>query len=200
MSRQSRAKRIQERKLNRDLYVERVEKKKTSTKSPDQLKLLINPEDTPKNPLTHARLMEWLADTGWVEGYIRKRINPLSVHLIDDFTQSIWLVILTRDPEYIMKSWYTGKGYFVNLIKRIIDIQLIGVQEVTFLENKRYHLHHFGLTDDQWRKLENGELKINYSSAYPEYIKSPTGNKKKNCKVAINEEVEGNVETELYDY
>ena len=77
MSRQSRAKRIQERKLNRDLYVERVEKKQTSTKSPEQLKLLINPEDTPENPLTHARLMEWLADTGWVEGYISEQTEEL---------------------------------------------------------------------------------------------------------------------------
>lgn len=200
MSRNSRAKRIQQRKLNRDLYVERVEKKQTSTKSPEQLKLLINPEDTPENPLTHARLMEWLADTGWVEGYIRKRIHPLSVHLIDDFTQSIWLVILTRNPDYMMKSWYIGKGCFVNLIKRIIDIQLIGVQEVTFLENKRFHLHHFGLTDYQWELLENGELKINYSSAYPEYIKPPSGNKKKNCRVAIDDNTEGIVETELYNY
>lgn len=199
MSRQSRAKRIQERKLNRDLYVEKVEKKKTSTKSPDQLKLLINPEDTPKNPLTHARLMEWLADTGWVEGYIRKRIHPLSVHLIDDFTQSIWLEILTVKPEYIMDSWYKGKGYFVNLIKRIIDIQLTSLSNVTYLENKRYHLTHFGLTEDQWRHLEDGDLKINFSSAYPEYIKCPSGNRKKNCKVAIKEHNEATVETKLYE-
>lgn len=199
MSRESRAKRIQERKLNRDLYVEKIEKKKTGTKSPDQLKLLINPEDTPKNPLTHSRLMEWLADTGWVEGYIRKRIHPLSVYLIDDFTQSIWLVILSVKPEYMMNSWYSGKGRFVNLIKRIIDIQLVSMNNITFLENRRYHLYNFSLSDDQWKKLENGEKKINYSVAYPEYIKPPTGNRKKNCIVAVDENTEGIVESDLIE-
>ena len=164
-------------------YEEITKKKKLSRKSIEELKLLTNPEDTPDNPLTHSRLMEWLANTGWVEGYIRKRISPMDAHLIEDFTQSIWLVILKIRHEYVMEIWYHGKGRFVNFIKRVVDLQLFSRAQ-TYKENKHWHHVHALLDDDQWRNFEDG---INHSTAinaYPEKYNCPSGNRKKMVRIA----------------
>lgn len=148
-------------------------------KTAEELKLLINPEDTPQNPLTYHRLMEWLADTGWVYGYIRKRISPMGEWLYEDYAQSIWLCILEVKQETIMRVWYTGKGAFVNYIKMIIDTQLKSVTCANYYTNQRFHNTHCLLTDSQWRAFEEGHPDSFYEDAFPVRCESPTGNIKK---------------------
>lgn len=191
------AKQIQRRTTTKQKYVEKVKTKQTHTKSPDQLKLLTNPEDTPKNPLTFHRLMEWLADTGWVEGYVRKRISPMDANLIEDYTQSVWECILRMKPDYVMNSWKTGKGKFVNLMKCVIDLQLRCAAQV-YKENKQWHHIHTTITDEQWELLENGNRDITWTDRFPVKYNCPSGNRKKMVKVEY-EDLPTHVETELTD-
>lgn len=165
------------------VYQEVVQKSSKKNKTPDQLKLLLNPEDTPQNPLTYHRLMDWLADTGWVEGYIRKRISPMDAHLIEDYTQSIWLAILTVKQDYIMNSWYSGKGRFVCLMKKIIDIQLHCTSTDTYKTNKHWHHMHTTLTDESWRLFEDGDTHTTWTDRFPVKYNCPSGNRKKMVKV-----------------
>ena len=171
-------KRVESNSNRQAAYKEVVEKRSKTTKSPDQLKLLINPEDTTTNPLTYHRLMDWLANTGWVEGYIRKRISPMDALLIEDYTQSIWVQILLIKPDLMMEIWYNGKGCFVNYIKRLIDIQLHCKSHV-YNENKHFHHTHITLSDEQWDPFENAVPETMFTDSFPERYNCPSGNRKK---------------------
>lgn len=164
-------------------YNKTVKKSKPKQKSPDQLKLLLNPEDTPQNPLTWERLMDWLANTGWVEGFIRKKISPMDAHLIEDYTQSIWVAILTIKKERMMEIWYHGKGAFVNYLKTVMGIQLKSVCCEAYKTNKHFHHTHISLSEDQWYNLEEGNTTTYYEQAYPVKYQCPSGNYKKNIIV-----------------
>lgn len=176
-------KRLQNNANRQAAYKDIVEKKRVSKKSVEELKLLTNPEDTAENPITWERLMDWLANTGWVEGYIRKRISPMDAYLIEDFTQSIWVCILRVKKEYIMEVWSHGKGKFVNFMKRVIDLQLFSRAQ-TYKENKEWHHIHSLLDEDQWSLFENGNNHSTTIHAYPEKYNNPSGNRKKMVRVA----------------
>lgn len=171
-------KRVKRASQKKQIYKEIVEKK-TQKKTPEQLKLLINPEDTPDNPLDYHKLMVWLADTGWVEGYVRKRISPMDAHLYEDFAQSVWVAILSLDPIGMMEVWYHGKGCFVNYIKRVIDLQLCSTSLQTYKVNKHFYHTHALLSDEQWRHFEEGDIEATDVDVYPVKYMCPTGNKKK---------------------
>lgn len=169
-------------------YEERVAKKKRNFKTPDQLALLLNPEDTPENPLTYSRLMDWLANTGWVYGYVRKQISPMDALLYEDFAQHVWLVILELKPELIMEVWYHGKPQFINFIKRVIDVQLHSTSTPTYLVNKRFHHQHCTLDDTQWQNFLEGNEDTTNIVSYPARYECPSGNRKK--MVVIEHDVE----------
>ena len=175
-------------------YQERVAKQKGMTKTPDQLALLLNPEDTPENPLTYSRLMNWLAHTGWVHGYVRKRISPMDAILYEDYAQSVWLVILELNPELIMEVWYNGKGRFINFLKRVIDVQLYSTSTSTYLTNKRFHHIHCTLSDEQWLNFEEGNEDTTSTKTYPVKYECTSGNRKKMIKM------EHDIETIHSDY
>ena len=163
----------------KEVYKEIVKKSPRKNKTPDQLKLLTNPEDTAQNPLTFSRLMEWLASTGWVEGYVRKRISPMDAHLYEDYAQSVWIVILELKPEYVMEVWYHGKGRFVNFMKRVIDCQLCHRFTLTYNTNKHFHHTHLTLSDEQWKAFEEGIPVTEFTDSYPVKYNCPSGNRKK---------------------
>lgn len=169
-----------------EAYQEVVKKRSKTTKSPENLRLLMNPEDTPENPLTFHRLMEWLAWTGWVYGYVRKRISPMDAHLYEDYAQSVWLTILELRPEYVMEVWYHGKGKFVNFMKRVIDCQL-QYRTNTYHLNKHFHHTHLTLTDEQWMRFEEGETDSTFIDSYPVKYNCPSGNRKKMVQVEHEE-------------
>lgn len=174
--------------LNKDLvYKERI-KKVQKKHTAEEVPLLINPIDTPDNPLTRDRLMDWLASTGWVYGYVRKRISPMNAHLYEDYSQSVWQSILEVKPEKIMDVWYTGKGKFVNYIKRIIDIQLKSTSCLNYNTNQRFHNTHCLLTDDQWTSFEEGGTDSYMTDSFPVKYNCPTGNKAKMIRVEHDEQ------------
>lgn len=154
-------------------------KRVASKKIVESKPLLINPIDTPTNPLTYHRLMDWLARTGWVEGYIRKRISPMDAHLIEDYTQTIWEVILAVKSDTIMEVWYHGKGKFINFMKAVIDIQLRSVSCKTYNENKRFHHIHCTLSDEQWHAFAEGNTTSTWTDTYPVKYMPKSGNRKK---------------------
>ena len=169
-------------------YQERVTKKKGTKKTPDQLALLLNPEDTPQNPLTYSRLMDWLANTGWVYGYVRKRISPMDALLYEDYAQTVWLEILQLKPELIMEVWYNGKGKFINFLKRVIDVQLYSTSTQTYKTNKHWHHTHCTLSEDQWFNFEEGNEDTTNTITYPVKYDCPSGNRKK--MVAMEHDIE----------
>lgn len=173
--------------LNKDkIYKERIEKHHFKHTA-EELPLLINPEDTPQNPLTYQRLMDWLASTGWVYGYVRKRISPMDAHLYEDFAQHCWLAILTAKPERIMEIWHNGKGAFVNYIKRIIDIQLKSTNNPNYTTNKLFHHTHCTLSDEQWKHFIDGENTSSWVDTFPVKYSCPSGNRKKMVKLEYEE-------------
>ena len=174
--------------LNKDMVYQERMKKTKKKHTAEELPLLINPIDTPSNPLTHSRLMDWLASTGWVYGYVRKRISPMDAALYEDYAQHCWLSILQVKPERMMEIWYTGKGAFVNYIKRIIDVQLKSTTCPNFYVNKRFHHNHCLLSDDQWSLLEEGTTTATYVDAVPVKYNCPSGNRKKMVQVGFEEQ------------
>ena len=120
-------------------------------------KYLINPEDTPENPLTWDRLMAWLVDTGWVDALIRKFISPLDQHVADDMFQETWLQILEVPKDKLMGIWYKGKGKFTNYIKSIITNNLISSTSAVYSRIKSPYTRMMYLSDEGWSRFEDGE-------------------------------------------
>lgn len=169
-----------QRNINKDIiYQERVKTVKSRKHTAEELPLLINPIDTPDNPLTYSRLMEWLANTGWVYGYIRKRLSPMDAYLYQDIAQSIWLSILEVKQETMMRVWYTGKGKFINYIKRVVDTQLRISNGPNYNTNKRFHRTHYLLTDEQWKAFEEGSTNSTFIDTFPVRYNCPSGNRAK---------------------
>lgn len=134
-------------------------------------KYLINPEDTPENPLTWDRLMAWLVDTGWVDSLIRKYTSPLDQHVADDMFQETWLQILEVPKDKLMEIWYRGKGKFTNYIKSIITNNLISQSSTVYCKIKRPYTYMVHLTDEGWSRFEDGEKHNKAKVIFP--IKGP---------------------------
>ena len=180
------AKSIKRNSIKDAVYKERITKQKFHHHA-EQLPLLINPEDTDENPITWERLMEWLASTGWVYGYVRKRISPMDAILYEDFAQHCWLAILQIKKDRIMEIWKNGKGAFVNYIKRVIDIQLKSTTNPNYQTNKHFHHTHCLLTDEQWKHFEEGETISSWVDSYPVKYNCPSGNRKKMVRIEHEE-------------
>ena len=120
-------------------------------------KYLINPEDTPENPLTWERLISWLVETGWCDAMIRKFISPLDQHVADDMFQETWLQILEVPKDKLMGIWYKGKGKFTNYIKSIITNNLISKSSIVYRNIKAPYTKMMTLDDSAWKKFERGE-------------------------------------------
>lgn len=119
--------------------------------------LMVNPEDTDENPLTHQRLMNWLADTGYVEGFFYKKLSPLDLPYADDYLQEVWVQILKVPPERIMYMWYKGKGAFVNYIKAIITNNIVSSNSPVYNAVRGGTKELVHLDDAGWNHLDNDE-------------------------------------------
>ena len=116
-----------------------------------EYKLMTNPPE----PLTWQILMNWLSDTGWVEGFIGKRISPLDRLYFADYVQECWVQILEVPQDKMMEIWYRGKGKFVNYIKSIIVNNIYSKSSHCFKNIREAGKHEMFLTDEQWIKLDN---------------------------------------------
>ena len=162
---------------------------------PKHYKLLNNPEDTESNPLTWDRLMEWLADTGYIEGLVGKRISPLDRAYLEDYIQEVWVQILEVPPEKILDVYRRGKGKFVNYLKSIVMNNIYSNSSHLY-KNLRAGQHELVHLDDAgWRHLEDDQdVEITLSF--------PTITKEKGIKDRVSfeyEKISTHSENKLYD-
>lgn len=143
---------------------------------PRHHKWLTNLEDTESNPLTRDRLLQWMVDTGYIEGFVRKRTSPLDYNHIDDYIQSVWEQICLIPEEKLLEIYRRGKGKFTSYIKALIGHQVYSSCSATYKENKAYYFKEIYLDGIEWNRLiEEGET--NYLQQFP--VKSDDKSKDK---------------------
>lgn len=113
----------------------------------------------PKDPTSKESILNWLSDSGWVEGFIRKKISPLDRHLIEDFTQECWLIIC--ENEKLVEMFGKGKGVFVNYIKSIITNNIYSDSSQVFKKIKQFNHKHCLLDNSQLSYVSDyGQLEV----------------------------------------
>lgn len=141
---------------------------------------MINPEDTPENPLTRARLMEWLANTGYVESFIYKKISPLDLPYVEDYIQEVWVQILSAKEETIMDRWYKGKGVFTNYIKLLITNNIISKCSRVYNNIRKGTELNIHLDDRGWSNIdqdEEADACLQFATWHRDYENSTRGKK-----------------------
>lgn len=140
-------------------------------------KWLTNPKDTEDDPLTYERLMNWLVDTGWVQGFLKIRIHPLDRPLEEDMLQECWIQILSVPHDKMLGIWYKGKGKFTNYLKSIIINNVYSITSATYKNTKGLYANELYLDDAQWTKFEedkDSEVTLQFpgpnSSYYENYV------------------------------
>lgn len=117
--------------------------------------------ETPDNPITKDRIMKWMADTKYIEGFIHKRIHPLDKDYIDDYIQEVWLQILELDGEKIVEIYKSGKGRFTNYIKALIMNNIRSTCSNLYKHIRQPRVNEVYLTDEQWvEMIENDGTEI----------------------------------------
>lgn len=120
-------------------------------------KLFTNPPDNP----TYYQLMDWLADTGWIEGRVRKIISSLDLEYLDDYIQEVWIQILEVPIPKMMDIWKKGKGKFCNYIKSIIVNNVISTQSNLYKNIRRDRKNEVYLDSIGWSTLDDsGEAEV----------------------------------------
>ena len=113
----------------------------------------------PKDPNSKESILQWLSETGWVEGFIRKKISPLDRHLIDDYTQECWVIIC--ENQKLVEMFSHGKGAFVNYIKSIIMHNIYSGCSRVFKNIKQFNHKHCLLDYSQLSYVSDyGSLEI----------------------------------------
>lgn len=144
----------------------KTKKKSSKPKQKKEYKLFTNPPE----PLTWHSLMQWLSDTGWVEGRIGKMISPLDREYFEDYVQEVWVQILEVPQEKMMDLWYRGKGKFVNYIKSIILNNIYSKSSHLYVNVRRGRAMEKFLTDEQWQRLDDtGESDYEISFAINDF-------------------------------
>lgn len=128
---------------------------------------LINPEDTETNPLTRERLLDWMASTGWIEGYVRKKTSPLDYAQLDDYIQSVWEQICLIPEEKLLEIYRKGKGKFTSYLKSLMDHQVYSSCSATYKENKKYYFNEITLDDKGWESFSNGSDTAETITSFP---------------------------------
>lgn len=128
-----------------------------------QPKLFTNP----KEPVTRDSLIQWLYETGWFEGHLRKRMSPLDYPHAEDYIQSCWEELCKIPESKLLEIWNKGKGRFVNYIKALIGNQIYSGSSKTFKENKSYYFDEVYMDDNDWTSfIEGGEA--DYDQQFPQ--------------------------------
>lgn len=174
-------------------------KQPSKPKQPKRLpKLLTNPP----GPVTRDSLMQWLSDTGWVEGFIGKRISPMDRMYFEDYVQECWVQILEVPADKILGIWNKGKGKFVNYIKSIIINNIRSTGSHLYNNIRKAKTIECLLDDEQWYRLENtGESEYDVTFVINDYDPSDRhatvhhGYDKESCRI----DDEDRVEEDKYD-
>lgn len=122
--------------------------------------------ETSDNPITRDRIMEWMADTRYIEGFVHKKIHSLDKEYVDDYIQEVWVQILSLPSDKIVEIYKSGKGRFTNYIKVLIMNNIRSTTSALYKYIRQPRLHEVYLTDDQWvEMIENDETEIDVQVA-----------------------------------
>lgn len=128
---------------------------------PRQPKWFVNLEDTPENPLTRDRILDFIVSSGWIEGHTKKRMSPLDYQQAEDYIQSIYEEICKIPDDKLIEIYRRGKGKFTNYLKALIQHQIYSSCSKTYKENKQWCQVEIPLEADQWTNLEEtGSTKV----------------------------------------
>jgi len=137
-----------------------IKKSNKAKKVKKEYKLFTNPPE----PVTWQSLMNWLADTGWVEGHIGRKISPLDRPYFDDYVQEVWLQILSVPHEKMLEIWHRGKGKAIEYIKAIIMNNIYSNSSHLYKNIRFANTIEKTLTDEQWKRLDDdGESEFDIS-------------------------------------
>lgn len=178
---------------NRRKYIRSTAKPKTK-----RVYLLMT---NPPEPVTRDGLMKWLSDTGWVEGFLGKKISPLDRPYYEEYLQEVWVQILEVPEDKIVDIWHRGKGKFVNYIKSIIMNNIYSSSSHLFQNVRKFRKDERELTDYQWNLLDE-DGKSTFDVVFPINDFEP-GNRslhygidKENCKTDDEHRLDNTEETE----
>jgi hypothetical protein len=132
------------------MRVRKRENEKATTIKRDWMRTL---PDTPDNPLTRDRILEWMASTGYVEGFINKKTHPLDKPFLEDYIQEVWVQIALVDPEKIVRLYRDGKGRFTNYIKGLIMNNIRSTCSYVYKNTRSFYANEVYLDDEQWTEL-----------------------------------------------
>ena len=127
-----------------------------------EYKLFTNPPE----PVTWNSLMQWLADSGWVEGRIGRKISPLDRQFFDDYVQEVWIQILEVPKDKMMDIWTRGKGRFIEYVKSIIMNNIYSNSSHLYKNIRYWRQVERTLTDEQWKRLDD-EGESDYEVTFP---------------------------------
>lgn len=120
----------------------------------------ITPLDAHPHDFNRDTMLEWLANTGWVDNLIRKKMGASPY--VEDYIQEIWLQIIHYADKLTYIFLYEGKGKFINYIKMMITNNCISTSSPAYCHirgKEKYEVH---LSDVGWQILdetyEEGEL------------------------------------------
>ena len=116
-------------------------------------KWLITLEDTPENPLTRKRILDWMATTGYIENFTRSKIHALDRDYTEDYISDIWLQICEIPEEKLVEIYRSGKGRFTNYLKGLIMNNIRSVESNLYKRIKKPRVNEVYLTDYQWNYL-----------------------------------------------
>ena len=98
-------------------------------------------------------IIEWLANSLWVDNYVRKLKGPFFKYT-DDFIQEVWLQILKEPHEKIVQAFQMGKGRLISFIKAIITNQCISKNSYAYRNLQLWDDKNMSLNDVQWSLLD----------------------------------------------
>ena len=107
-------------------------------------------EDTPENPLTRDRIMNWMASTGFIEGFIRVKSHILDRPYLDDYIQECWVQMLQVPEDKIVELYRSGKGRFTNYIKMLIMNNIHSNSSILYKHIRMARSKEVYLDDNQW--------------------------------------------------
>jgi hypothetical protein len=107
-------------------------------------------EDTEDNPLTKDRIMNWMASTGFIEGFIRIKSHALDKPFLDDYIQEVWVQILQVPEEKILFLYRAGKGRFTNYIKSLIMNNIHSTCSILYKNIRQSRTREVYLDESQW--------------------------------------------------
>lgn len=105
-------------------------------------------------------IIEWLANSLWVDNYIRK-LKGSRWKYTEDFIQEVWVQILQIPHERIVDAFQLGKGRLIAFIKTIIHNQCISKNSYAYKNIQAWDDKYQSLSDTQWAILD-GEIGNDY--------------------------------------